>query len=128
MARLFSLIGFALAAFAALERLSWDESGFAYTSIIGRTARYGFEEIRWVETTHPYGRRYEPLAYKIHLTGRSIRFEDLNGKLKGFLQTYSAWLRKRSLEPWQKTAKGNGWPCTARTDLSVKSWTALSVP
>ena len=124
----FSLIGFALAAFAALERLSWDESGFAYTSIIGKTARYGLEEIRWIETTHPYGRRYEPLAYKIHLTGRSIRFEDLNGKLKGFLQTYSAWLRKRSLEPWQKTAKGNGWPCTARTDLSVKSWTALSVP
>ncbi len=101
----FSLIGFSLAAFAALERLSWDESGFAYTSIIGKTARYGFEEIRWIETTHPYGRRYEPLAYKIHLTGRSIRFEDLSGKLKGFLLTYSAWLRKRNLEPWQKTAK-----------------------
>lgn len=101
----FALIGFALAAFAALERLSWDESGFAYTSIIGKTARYGFEEIRWVETMHPCGRRYEPLAYKIHLTGRSIRFEDLSGKLKGFLQSYSAWLRKRSLEPWQKTAK-----------------------
>ena len=101
----FSLIGFALAAFAALKRLSWNESGFAYTSIIGKTARYGFEEIRWVETMHPYGRRYEPLAYKIHLTGRSIRFEDLNGKLKNFLQTYSAWLRKRNLEPWQKTAK-----------------------
>lgn len=101
----FSLIGFALAAFAALERLSWDESGFAYTSIIGKTARYGFEEIHWIETTHPYGRRYEPLAYKIHLTGRSIRIEDLNGKMKGFLQTYGAWLRKRNLEPWQKTAK-----------------------
>ena len=101
----FSLIGFALAAFAALERLSWDESGFAYTSIIGKTARYGLEKIRWIETTHPYGRRYEPLAYKIHLTGRSIRIEDLNGKMKGFLQTYGAWLRKRNLEPWQKTAK-----------------------
>lgn len=101
----FSLIGFALAAFAALERISWDESGFAYTSIIGKTARYGFEEIRWIETTHPYGRRYEPLSYKIHLTGRSIRIEDLNGKMKGFLQTYGAWLRKRNLEPWQKTAK-----------------------
>ena len=100
-----ALFCFALSAFAAQERFSWDENGIEYTSVTGKKSRYGLEEIRWIETAHPYGRRYDISAYRIHLAGRTIRIEDLSGNMKCFLSAYGAWLREKQLEPWQKTAR-----------------------
>ena len=100
-----ALFCFALSAFAAQERFAWDENRIEYTSVTGKKSRYGLEEIRWIETAHPYGRRYDISAFRIHLAGRTLRIEDLSGNMQSFLSAYGAWLREKHLEPWLETAQ-----------------------
>ena len=88
---------------AALEHLVWDEDGFDYWSMADRMTRYGFEDIRWIET-NSYD-RYGTIAYKIHVSGRKIVFDEMSVDIQPFLKAYNAWRSARKLGSWQKAAE-----------------------